>query len=317
MARPPPGGHDLVEQVAPRAAPMSDANVADVGPDPAGPIDDGRALDDARQLGPERRRQARHDPGHRLARRRPRRPAARPAVSVPGRARAAGRSRSARRPASRRGPARADALRAPAEDGRRGAERRADEEAGLPDPVVAPRPARPLPAAARGHAATATPSSTGSTSGNAAPNEPTASARNAPTSPVVSWRWVAVAVVVWRSWPAAPASAAVPRVVPGASRPLIASSSTSADAVAVAESTIATRVPRDRGDDRPRAAGSGCSRGAACRSGRRGRQREDELAGRVALAEQRRQRVGDGRLDLGPGSSPASTSGTSAGVACS
>ena len=40
-----------------------------------------------------------------------------------------------------------------------------------------------------------------------------------------------------------PASAAVPRVVPGASRPLTDSSSASADAVAVAESTIATRSP--------------------------------------------------------------------------
>ena len=38
-------------------------------------------------------------------------------------------------------------------------------------------------------------------------------------------------------------SAAVPRDEPGASRPLTLSSSASADAVAVAESTIATRSP--------------------------------------------------------------------------
>ena len=43
--------------------------------------------------------------------------------------------------------------------------------------------------------------------------------------------------------PALPGSAAVPRVVPGASSPLTDSSSASVAAVAVAESTIATRSP--------------------------------------------------------------------------
>ena len=42
-----------------------------------------------------------------------------------------------------------------------------------------------------------------------------------------------------------------------------------------------------------------------------------ELAGRVALAEQRREGLGDRGLGVGPASWPASTSGTSAGVACS
>ena len=42
-----------------------------------------------------------------------------------------------------------------------------------------------------------------------------------------------------------------------------------------------------------------------------------ELARGVALAEQRRQRLRDGRLGVGPDSSPASTIGTSGGVACS
>ena len=49
-----------------------------------------------------------------------------------------------------------------------------------------------------------------------------------------------------REWPAAPGSAAVPRVVPGASSPFTESSSASVAAVAVAESTIATRSPTAR-----------------------------------------------------------------------
>ena len=44
------------------------------------------------------------------------------------------------------------------------------------------------------------------------------------------------------------------------------------------------------------------------------RQREDELAGRVALAEQRRERLGHGRLrPRVPRGRPASTSGTNVG----
>ena len=42
-----------------------------------------------------------------------------------------------------------------------------------------------------------------------------------------------------------------------------------------------------------------------------------EFAGRVALAEQRRERSATAASALGPVSSPASTSGTSVGVACS
>ena len=65
-------------------------------------------------------------------------------------------------------------------------------------------------------------------------------------SPVVSWTWTGSAPdqrSSGREWPAAPGSAAVPRVVPGASSPLTDSSSASEDAVAVALSTIATRSP--------------------------------------------------------------------------
>jgi len=111
----------------------------------------------------------------------------------------------------------------PARDGRRGAERRPEQEAGLPDPVVAPRWATVGSTGAIGPSAhrAATASSTRSTSGNAAPNSRPARAWKEPGSPVVSWRWVA--------------SVARGSAGPDASRPLIPSSSASADAVAVAD----------------------------------------------------------------------------------
>ena len=135
------GRDDLVEQVRLELAHQRRER-AGVGADPARPIDDAGPLDDARQRAAERRRQGRHDAGHRLGvgglggpqlgR-----------VRVPGRC-AAGRWRSARPPASRRGRAARPLLGAPAGDRRGGAQRGPDQEPGLPDAVVAPRrPASP------------------------------------------------------------------------------------------------------------------------------------------------------------------------------
>ena len=163
---------------------MSDANVADVGPDPAGPIDDAGPLDDARQLRPEGRRERRHDLRHRLG------------VGGLGRAQLRGRQRARARgraaPTAMRStagqstrPRRAARSACAPDDGRRGAEGRPDEEAGLPDPVVAPGRA----AAGRsvghraGHRELDAP-----TSGNAAPNSRAARAWNGSGSPVVSWQ---------------------------------------------------------------------------------------------------------------------------------
>ncbi len=89
------------------------------------------------------------------------------------------------------------------------------------------------------------------------------------------------------SWPAIPASAAVPRVVPGASRPLTDSSSARDDAVAVAESTMATRSPTQSAAWRREQRIVGAAQQQRVDAGG-GRQREDELAVRVALAQERR-----------------------------
>ena len=97
--------HDLVEQVRLELADERRER-ADVGPDPARPVDDAGALDDARQLRPEGRARGPARCGHRLG-----------VGGLAGpqlgrgertrRARPAGRSRSVRRPASRRGRSRA------------------------------------------------------------------------------------------------------------------------------------------------------------------------------------------------------------------
>ena len=219
--------------------PISEANGPGVRPDPAGSIDDLRPFDDPGQVGCQvlRTGRARSVPWP------ARTPAPRPAAHRRSRSPAlapTGRSPSARRPANRPTPG---ARRVPP-GGRRWSRRlpRAEpmQQARLPDPVVAPPAATPHVV---GHRAR-TPRSTPSTSGKAEPKSRLARSWNAAVSPVVSWRCVTATVrSSGRSWPAAPASAAVPRVVPGASMPLTLSSSARAEAVAVAESTIATRSP--------------------------------------------------------------------------
>ena len=91
----------------------------------------------------------------------------------------------------------------------------------------------------------------------------------------------------------------------------------SADAVAVAEVDDRDPLARDRRDDRPEQRVVGAAEEERV-DPRGGRQREDEVARLVALAEQRGQRR-PRRPPRPPGrsSSPASTSGTNAGVACS
>ena len=77
----------------------------------------------------------------------------------------------------------------------------------------------------------------------------------------------------------------------------------------------ATCGPDQRRDDRPQQRVVGAAEQQ--RVDRRAGGREDRFAGRIAFAEERRERLGDGRLAVGPVSWPASTSGTSVGVACS
>ena len=170
------GRDDLVEQVR-LELPDERREGRRVGAHPAGPVDDAGALDDARQLRAERLvESAGTIRGHRLGvggfggaqlgrGQRARAPCASRAMAIRS---TAGQST---RPAAR-GP-----LRVAADDGRRGAERRPDEEAGLPDAVVAPgRAARCRPVAHRA----ATARSIDATSGNASPNMRTAIARNRP-----------------------------------------------------------------------------------------------------------------------------------------
>ena len=176
LARPPPGGMTWSSRSA-SSLPISEREGAGVGADPARPVDDAGALDDARQRAAERRRQGRARSGPSPPRRRARRRAARPDRACPG----ADRSRSIamRSTAGQSTSPRAGrALGAPAGDRRRGAERRADQEAGLPDPVVAPRrpPGRARLPASLGHRL-ATASSTCSTSGKADAEQPARRAR--------------------------------------------------------------------------------------------------------------------------------------------
>ena len=297
-------GHDLVEQVRLELADERRERRR-VGPDPARPIDDAGALDDARQLGaraPSTR--TGHDARHRLGVGRLGRPAARPGSGRPGAlaSRADGDPldrrpvdeslaglRSIRRPTTVAAAPSADPMRMPACQAR----------SSRHDTAWPRRSAR-----ASRHAAREPPSSTVSTAGKSGPNRRTARSRKRSGSPVVaSWRTTGAGTSSGRSCPASPASAAVPRVVPGASRPLTTSSSASADAVAVAESTIAMRSPTaaamtGRSERVVRAA-------QQQRVDRRARRpREDRLAVRVALAEERRQRRRDRRLGLGPARMP-------------
>src|SRR5581483_3957955 len=123
-------------------------------------------------------------------------------------------------------PAPGDLLGAPAENGPGGRDRRAGEEPGLPAAIVAPvgprrAPGPPGARPLRAHRTAAASSSIGSGAATSSPKSREAIVRNAAGSPVVSWRRVGGATVpVGRSCPRSPASAAVPRVVPGASRPL-------------------------------------------------------------------------------------------------
>ena len=128
----------LVEQVGFELADQRRER-ADVGADPAGPIDHGRALDDARQRRAQGARERRDDPGHRVG-------VGGLGGAQLGRVQGAGGAgqpahgdpldlRPVDQPAPRR------PLGVAPDHGRRGAERRADQEARLPDAVVAPRQA--------------------------------------------------------------------------------------------------------------------------------------------------------------------------------
>ena len=137
---PATGADDLAEEIA--LDPGDErAERRDVGPDPAGPVDDHRPLDDPGQGRPEGFGQPRHDDGHRLA-----------VGGVGGlqleRAERAGGGRGPlHRESLHRGPVDEAlprrALGPSPDDGRRDAQGRADEEAGLPavvgGPVAAPR----------------------------------------------------------------------------------------------------------------------------------------------------------------------------------
>ena len=171
----------------------------------------------------ERGRQRRHDPGHRLGVDRLggtqlRRRRGRPGADEP-----ADRDPLDLRPVDQ--AATGGTLGTPADDGRRGAERRPDEEAGLPDPVVAPRRAAVRPARALG-------------SSRLDPELDLLDVREGgpeqPAGQRVEAGRVAGRQLEVDGGVAGPS---------GASRPLTLSSSARAEAVAVAESTIATRSP--------------------------------------------------------------------------
>ena len=208
--------------------PISDANEPGVGSDPAGAIDDPRAFDDAREGRAQRRRKRRHDATHRLGVRGLDGSKLRRRERARCLGKAADRDPLDLAPVDETAPRRP--LRPAPDDGRGRAKGRPDQEPGLPDPVVTPRqvplvaPALPAVFRASTHPA-ATPRSTGSTSGKSAPNNRLARSWNRAGSPVVSCRCVAAPGVA------------------GASRPLTLRSSASAEAVAVAESTIATPSP--------------------------------------------------------------------------
>ena len=199
------GGHDLVEQLRLELADQLGER-RDVGVDPAGPVDDGRSLDDARQLGPERLGEAGHDPRHRRRVRRLGGPQLGRRSGCPGVARsrsiatrsAAGQStspcraaRSARRPRTVAAAPSAEPTRNPA------CQTRSSRQAGraavasgasllvMPDSCHAGRGMARRAAAHDGDR-----DLDDATSGNASPKIRSATTRNASTSPVVSWRWV-------------------------------------------------------------------------------------------------------------------------------
>ena len=185
----------------------------------------------------------------------PRRPARWRAISAGSSAPGASRRRASRDPLdrvpSRRGRVRAarsarrpehggGGARAPSRPGSRPASvplvGRPRRRARAPDPAVAP--------SGRRSRATGSELDRLDRPGTHPPNMRTAIRSEGRDVPGRSCRWTARRRrAAGASWPAAPASAAVPRVVPGASRPLTESSSARAPAVAVAESTIATRSP--------------------------------------------------------------------------
>ncbi len=147
-------------------------------------------------------------------------------------------------------------------------------------PAAAPDPAR----------------STCWTSRNAEPNRRLASAWNASASPVVSWRWTASrGCSSGRAWPPSPGSAAVPRVVPGASRPLTLSNSARRRRGRRRRIDDRDPVADVGGDDRPQQRVVGAAEKQRI-DRRSGRLREDRFARGVALADERRERICDGRL---------------------
>ena len=270
--------HDLVEQLALELADQRRER-AGVGAHPAGPIHDAGPLDDARQRRAERGRQRRHDPGHRLrvgglrgpelGRDRARR------APTPG-----GRSRSARRPRQSTRPRRAarsarrptTVAAAPSAD--------ADQEAGLPDPIVAPgRPvlARTRRARRRSRHRAGTPRSTRSTSRKSDPNRRLASSRNRSGSPVVSCTWTAGPSAAGRLEPVDPEQLGKRRRGRGGRVD---------DRHALPDQRLDHRAKQ-------RIVRAAEQQGVDRRAGRLG---EDELAARVTLAKERRQGLGDGDL---------------------
>ena len=281
LARPPPGGMTWSSRSV-SSLPMSDANAPVLArTQPARSTTPDRSTTPGSGL-PRAAERAGHDARHRLGVGRLGCPQLGRCQGPRGGAQPADGDPLDLRPVDE--PAPGGLLGVPAGDGRGGAERGADQEAGLPDAVVAPRrpalaapgsagPAGPLVATAH-RAGTA--SSTRSTSGNAEPNSRPASAWNAAGSPVVSWR--------------CPASGCVGPVA----------SLEPVDVEQLGQGRRGRRrrvddrdvVARDPGDDRAqqRVVGAAEQQRVDRRSGRA---REDRLAGRVALAEQRRERLGD------------------------
>ena len=285
--------HDLVEQVRLELADERREGPG-VGPDPAGPIHDLGPLHDAGQLGAERGRTA------------PARSAPWPprtsgsvarssaAVRLPG-ARARRRDRrSARRPASRRDPgARPRSARRPATvaaDPQGGP----DEEPGLPDAIVAPRAASPdaasvIAPARRGSIRSRHPGRRTRTAGRRA-------------------TWKAAGVTGRELAMGRGRRPLVGPVVACRARIGGRAAGRAGRLHAVHAEQLGQRggrgrrgvddrdpVAHRRRDERPQQRVVGAAQQQRI-DGRAGRLREDGLAGRVRSAEQRRERIGDGRL---------------------
>ena len=166
-ARPPPGGTTWSRRSS-SSLPMSERERPGVRPDPAGPVDDRRALDDARAARSRALPTGRHDRGHRLG-----------VGGLGGRSSRGEGARAPSQPADRdpldgrpvdQAPARAAV---PPAGRRRSPPRRAPSRSGSrpASAVVAPATAASAgPRVRRPVIARATPSSTASTSGKAAPN---------------------------------------------------------------------------------------------------------------------------------------------------